>query len=452
MISIHSTIRSVAVVAAVLVLTGACSSIPDAASPAHWYRSTVDYFSGDDKEKGKSPRAPEKRKAAQPATGGANDESKPTVAAVPAPTAEAKPATLASESTSASEVSERIARPSNRGLLADTGGPRPRYAPAVSRQADDSGVPPSRAQAATTSVPGGAEPPPPVSAPRAPVSATSAPAPTPAADPASRPEKAREAAPLPAAPTQPAEARRSPPPRDLAARAAPPPAPETPARKSEPAPPAPTASAASDRKPVSVDEAYRASLARQSQLPATAEDGRTDDPGTMVISSEGIETARRVPSALMAEPTEQAEAKTEAAAGGKSLGRFLDATPGKSAGGGKLVRVATVQFADGSAKLDAEAREILAQVAKLQREKGGIVRVVGHASMRTRPMDLERHGKVNAGISAARANAVVQQLTRLGVKREATAVDALGDSDPIYFEVMGTGEAGNRRAEIYMEF
>ncbi|MBM3580737.1 MAG: OmpA family protein, partial [Alphaproteobacteria bacterium] len=29
---------------------GACSSVPDAANPAHWYRSTVDYFSGDDAE------------------------------------------------------------------------------------------------------------------------------------------------------------------------------------------------------------------------------------------------------------------------------------------------------------------------------------------------------------------------------------------------------------------
>ena len=116
------------------------------------------------------------------------------------------------------------------------------------------------------------------------------------------------------------------------------------------------------------------------------------------------------------------------------------------------MRVATIQFADGSAKLDAEARAIVAQVAKLQREKGGAVRVVGHASMRTRPMDPDRHGQVNEKISAARADAVVQQLTRLGVKSSAVAADALGDSDPVFFEVMQTGEAGNRRAEIYMEF
>ena len=78
--------------------------------------------------------------------------------------------------------------------------------------------------------------------------------------------------------------------------------------------------------------------------------------------------------------------------------------------------------------------------------------MVGHASMRTKPMDPDRHAKVNEGISIARASAVAGQLTRLGVKREVIVVNARGDADPAYYEVMETGEAGNRRAEIYLDF
>ncbi|OHC83735.1 MAG: hypothetical protein A3G73_02315 [Rhodospirillales bacterium RIFCSPLOWO2_12_FULL_67_15] len=91
-------------------------------------------------------------------------------------------------------------------------------------------------------------------------------------------------------------------------------------------------------------------------------------------------------------------------------------------------------------------------MAKLRSEKGGTLRVVGHASMRTKPMDPDRHAKVNEGISIARANAVAGQLTRLGVKREVIVVNARGDADPVYYEVMETGEAGNRRADIYLDF
>lgn len=119
--------------------------------------------------------------------------------------------------------------------------------------------------------------------------------------------------------------------------------------------------------------------------------------------------------------------------------------------GPNMVKIATIQFADGSSRLDDEARRIIDQVARLHGEKGGQLRVVGHASMRTKPMDPERHAKVNEGISIARANAVAGQLARLGVKRDGIAVAARGDSEPAYYEIMETGEAGNRRAEIYLE-
>ncbi|MHC8509743.1 MAG: OmpA family protein [Rhodospirillales bacterium] len=115
------------------------------------------------------------------------------------------------------------------------------------------------------------------------------------------------------------------------------------------------------------------------------------------------------------------------------------------------VKVATILFTNGSASLQGGDRGILNQVAALQQQKGGMVRVIGHASSRTRTMDPERHRNVNYKISANRADAVAAALVRLGVPREAIMVGAVADAEPLFYEVMPSGEAGNRRAEIYLD-
>jgi flagellar motor protein MotB len=86
----------------------------------------------------------------------------------------------------------------------------------------------------------------------------------------------------------------------------------------------------------------------------------------------------------------------------------------------------------------------------MQKTYGGVIRVVGHASMRTGSVDLASHQQANQRISEARANAVARHLTRLGVPGAAIQVSAVSDSQPIYSEVMPTGEAANRRAEVYL--
>ena len=58
---------------------------------------------------------------------------------------------------------------------------------------------------------------------------------------------------------------------------------------------------------------------------------------------------------------------------------------------------------------------------------------------------------VNFKVSVDRADAVARELIRLGVNKEELVVDAISDAQPVYFEFMPTGEAGNRRAEIYLE-
>lgn len=116
--------------------------------------------------------------------------------------------------------------------------------------------------------------------------------------------------------------------------------------------------------------------------------------------------------------------------------------------GGQSVGV--IYFRDGSAKLSSDDRKVLKQIAELHKVQGGMIRVVGHASMRTGSTDLVSHQQANQRISEARAKAVARHLTRLGVPSAAIQVVAMGDSQPIYSEVMPNGEAANRRAEVYL--
>jgi len=112
-------------------------------------------------------------------------------------------------------------------------------------------------------------------------------------------------------------------------------------------------------------------------------------------------------------------------------------------------QVATIFFAHSSSQLDERDKQVLAQVASAQRQSGAEVVVVGHASERTQQLSKVQHEVANFRISLARANRVAEQLIAMGVMAEKVRVEAMADADPVYSEAMPTGEAGNRRAEIY---
>ncbi len=112
-------------------------------------------------------------------------------------------------------------------------------------------------------------------------------------------------------------------------------------------------------------------------------------------------------------------------------------------------RAAIIRFNGGSARLNATDRGRIRQVASLYRQRGGAIRVEGHASSRTKDMDPVRHQMVNFDISLDRANIVARELVRAGVPENAVFVAAMSDSRPIYYEVMPAGDAGNQRVEIY---
>jgi outer membrane protein OmpA-like peptidoglycan-associated protein len=129
----------------------------------------------------------------------------------------------------------------------------------------------------------------------------------------------------------------------------------------------------------------------------------------------------------------------------------VSAGSGRTGNAGSL-KVATIQFSTGSSILDSRDQAILRNVVALQTERGGTIRVVGHASSRTVNMDPVRHKMVNYQVSADRAQNIAQALIGLGAGSNTVVVTAKADSEPLYFEFMPSGEAGNRRAEIYLDF
>jgi outer membrane protein OmpA-like peptidoglycan-associated protein len=113
---------------------------------------------------------------------------------------------------------------------------------------------------------------------------------------------------------------------------------------------------------------------------------------------------------------------------------------------------AVIYFASGSAKLNADGRNALHKVVELHKQRGGVIRVVGHASNRTQEVSAAQHELINFDISYKRARAVADELIRHGVAADKVAVISRSDSEPAYHEWMPSGEAGNRRAEVFIDF
>ncbi len=115
-------------------------------------------------------------------------------------------------------------------------------------------------------------------------------------------------------------------------------------------------------------------------------------------------------------------------------------------------QIATIFFGSATAVLTKDDVSVLREVAALQRETGGTVRVVGHSSRGALALDRVKQGLLNFKLSLDRANAVAEALTRFGVARDRLDVIARGDGELLYAESSAVGAAGNRRAEIFLEF
>jgi outer membrane protein OmpA-like peptidoglycan-associated protein len=120
---------------------------------------------------------------------------------------------------------------------------------------------------------------------------------------------------------------------------------------------------------------------------------------------------------------------------------------------GGMPPTAVVYFSGDSVKLGKSAHAQVRAAVSAYKAGGGMgtIRVVGHASSRTANMSVEKHLETIFAKSQARANAVAQELIHEGVPATKVLIDAVGDSQPVYYESMPKGENGNRRAEIFVQ-
>lgn len=112
-----------------------------------------------------------------------------------------------------------------------------------------------------------------------------------------------------------------------------------------------------------------------------------------------------------------------------------------------------VQFPNDTIALDSAGQEQVRAAIEAYRSRGGhgYIRVVGHSSSRTGNMSLASQMELNFRKSQQRATSVARALIRAGIPADKVLVNAVGDSQPVYYESMPKGEEGNRRAEIYLQ-
>ena len=426
-----------------LILLGGCStpdwvSVPDWANPLEWLsddapppgqRSAESGAASDDVDKDRAPGA---------------DDAFPNLASVP------------DNPPPASSATERRAIAD--GLVADR--ENARYTDQKLRATPP--VEPMRKTPATPQVKRPVAPPPPpvdkgASRPSAPQPASAvaartpqqvADSPTPMIAAMTQGKTVRNYVPPKAPPPPPVTAAPAPPP--LAATAAPPP-PSTAAAPAAAYPPLvapPSAEAPGQAPPVMpptpggdvLAEVYAQQLRASA---ATTLANRADPAFATPMAQPLNDFAANVPPIVQNTYNEALIRSAPAAARGGSVAGTTGPVFGR--------RAAVITFANGSARLAGTARQQIKEVADQLKARGGTARVVGHASGRTKELTVARHVMANFNISLARAQAVAQELIRRGVSPQSVFIDARGDRDRLFLEAMPSGEARNRRVEIFLE-
>jgi outer membrane protein OmpA-like peptidoglycan-associated protein len=373
----------------VTILTGACSQVPDAINPAEWYRGTVDYFTN---EETSAYENKEQIKLGDRADNKrtpplGTDETFPNLA-------------LVDEQARARDVTVT-------GLPADP--ERPKYAPAIKRQG-----------AASLQL---------SNKPRTVTKAITVPKPIPAAPLVGSTQPAPPAMPKPFVAQTPSLGNLN--------------KVDSALTKKTSSPKIVEGQKASQKRLVRQLNEIRSRAASKVQpsnmVKAFALGG--DDLSTIVISSQGVSI--NGPRDRIAQPPKIAIPSTSSS----SASRL---TIGGTSALGNEVKVATIFYDNGSYKLKAQDKRIINDVARLQKKEGGQFRIVGHASSRTRNLTPVKHKMVNFKISIDRADEIANTLVELGVQKNKIQIAAVSDTQPAYYEFMLSGEAGNRRTEIYL--
>ena len=114
-------------------------------------------------------------------------------------------------------------------------------------------------------------------------------------------------------------------------------------------------------------------------------------------------------------------------------------------------RVATINFSSGSSNVNNAGLKKIKKIAKIARERNARIKVIGHASERTKDMPIAKHKLVNFIISDKRANSVAEIfINKYDFPSDRLITQGVSDSKPLFKEIMPAGTTANQRTEIFL--
>ena len=113
--------------------------------------------------------------------------------------------------------------------------------------------------------------------------------------------------------------------------------------------------------------------------------------------------------------------------------------------------MATINFYTGSSQVDNIGLKKIKKIAKIAKDRNAKIKIVGHASKRTRDMPLAKHKLVNFNISDKRAQSVANIfLNKYNFPSVNLIAEAVSDTKPLFKENMPAGTKANQRTEIFL--
>lgn len=114
-------------------------------------------------------------------------------------------------------------------------------------------------------------------------------------------------------------------------------------------------------------------------------------------------------------------------------------------------RVATINFRSGSSSVDGKGLKKIKKIVKVAKERNAKIKIIGHASERTRDMPIAEHKIVNFIISDKRAHSVAKIfIEKYDFPKDKLITEAVSDSKPLFKEIMPAGTTANQRTEIFL--
>ena len=113
-------------------------------------------------------------------------------------------------------------------------------------------------------------------------------------------------------------------------------------------------------------------------------------------------------------------------------------------------KIGIINFTSGSSFLSYQDKKKIKKIIKLANKKNATVKIVGHASTRTKDMPVIQHKLANFNISDMRAKSVEKEFILNKFPASNLITEAVSDSKPLFHESMPAGTYGNQRTEIYL--